>query len=130
MVEEAGGIESIFGGHGDVLVERRPHLPVGERVIDQRKWVMSNQSNYQGLSGIFIRLGVLLMMLGVLFLVVQAVGFDLGRLAWPFYVIVPARTSLRTRSGRSAANCCDIDPPVEKPRIWMAPSKLTSIAVA
>ena len=50
---------------------------------------MSNQSNYQGLSGIFIGLGVLLMVLGVLFLVIQAVGFDLGRFAWPFYVIVP-----------------------------------------
>jgi hypothetical protein len=50
---------------------------------------MSNQSNYQGLSGVFIGLGVLLMVLGALFLVVQAVGFDLGRFAWPFFVIVP-----------------------------------------
>ena len=50
---------------------------------------MSNQSNNQGLSGVFIGLGVLLMVLGALFLVVQAVGFDLGRFAWPFFVIVP-----------------------------------------
>jgi hypothetical protein len=89
MVEEAGGIESICGGHGDVQVGRRPHLPVGERVIDQRRWVMSNQSNYRGLSGIFIGLGVLLMVLGALFFAGQAVGFDLERLAWPFFVIVP-----------------------------------------
>jgi hypothetical protein len=44
--------------------------------------------NNQGLSGVFIGLGVLLMVLGALFVVVQAVGFDLGRFAWPFYVIV------------------------------------------
>jgi hypothetical protein len=50
---------------------------------------MNNQSNKQGLSGVFIGLGVLLMVLGALFLVVQAVGFDLGRFAWPFFVIVP-----------------------------------------
>jgi hypothetical protein len=50
---------------------------------------MSNQSNNQGLSVIFIGLGVLLMVLGGLFLMVQAVGFDLGPLAWPFFVIVP-----------------------------------------
>jgi hypothetical protein len=89
MAEEAGGIESIFGGHGDVQFGRRPHLPAGKRVIDQRRCVMSNQRNNQGLSGVFIGLGVLLMMLGALFLVVQAVGFDLGRFAWPFFLIVP-----------------------------------------
>ena len=50
---------------------------------------MSNHSNNQGLSGVFIGLGVLLMVLGALFLVVQAVGFDLGRFAWPFFVMVP-----------------------------------------
>jgi hypothetical protein len=89
MVEEAVGIESIFGGHGDFHVGRRPHQPVGERVIDQRRRLVSNKSNNQGLSGVFIGLGVLLMVLGALFLVVQAVGFDPGRFAWPFYVIVP-----------------------------------------
>jgi hypothetical protein len=50
---------------------------------------MNNQSSNQGLSGVFIGLGVLLMVLGALFVVVQAVGFDLGRFAWPFFVIVP-----------------------------------------
>jgi hypothetical protein len=50
---------------------------------------MDNQSNNQGLSGVFIGLGVLLIVLGVLFLVGQAVGFDLGRFAWPFFVIIP-----------------------------------------
>jgi uncharacterized integral membrane protein len=45
--------------------------------------------NNQGLSGVFIGLGVLLMVLGALFVMVQAVGFDLGRLAWPFFVIIP-----------------------------------------
>jgi hypothetical protein len=50
---------------------------------------MSNQSNNQGFSGVFIGLGVLLIVLGALFLVVQAVGLDLGRFAWPFFVIVP-----------------------------------------
>ena len=50
---------------------------------------MNDQSNNQGLSGVFIGLGVLLMLLGGLFLMVQAVGFDLGPLAWPFFVIVP-----------------------------------------
>jgi hypothetical protein len=39
---------------------------------------MNNQSNNQGLSGVFIGLGDLLMVLGALFVVVQAVGFDLG----------------------------------------------------
>jgi hypothetical protein len=39
---------------------------------------MSNQSNNQGLSGVFNGLGVLLMVLDALFVVVQAVEFDLG----------------------------------------------------
>ncbi len=39
---------------------------------------MNIQSNNQGLSGVFIGLGVLLMVLGARFVVVQAVGFDLG----------------------------------------------------
>jgi hypothetical protein len=50
---------------------------------------MNSQSNNQGLSGIFIGLGVLLIVLGALFFVVQAVGFELGRFGWPFFVIVP-----------------------------------------
>jgi hypothetical protein len=41
------------------------------------------------LSGVFIGLGVLLMVLGVLFLVGQVVGFNLGRFAWPLFVIIP-----------------------------------------
>jgi hypothetical protein len=50
---------------------------------------MNNQSSNQGLSGVFIGLGVLLIVLGVLFFVGQAVGFDLGRVGWPFFVIIP-----------------------------------------
>jgi hypothetical protein len=50
---------------------------------------MNNQSTNQGLSGIFIGLGVLLIVMGVLFFVGQAVGFDLGRFEWPFFVIIP-----------------------------------------
>lgn len=50
---------------------------------------MNNQSNNQGLSGVFIGLGVLLIVLGALFFVGQAVGFDLGRVGWPFFVIIP-----------------------------------------
>src|SRR5918999_2987243 len=50
---------------------------------------MNDQSNNQGLSGVFIRLGVLLIALGALFFVGQAVGFDLGRVGWPFFVIIP-----------------------------------------
>ena len=57
--------------------------------MDQRRRVMSNQRNNQSLSGVFIGLGVLLMVLGVLLFVGRAVGFDLGRFAWPFFVIVP-----------------------------------------
>jgi hypothetical protein len=50
---------------------------------------MNNQSNDQGLSAVFIGLGVLLVALGTLFFVGQAVGFDLGRIGWPFFVIIP-----------------------------------------
>jgi hypothetical protein len=50
---------------------------------------MNNQSSNQGLSGVFIGLGVLLIVVGALFFVGQAVGFDLGRFAWPFFVIIP-----------------------------------------
>ena len=50
---------------------------------------MNDQSNNQGLSGVFIGLGVLLIVLGALFFVGQAVGFDLGRFGWPFFVIIP-----------------------------------------
>jgi hypothetical protein len=50
---------------------------------------MDNQSNNQGLSGVFIGLGVLLIVMGVLFFVGQAAGFDLGRFGWPFFVIIP-----------------------------------------
>src|SRR5215213_10302477 len=50
---------------------------------------MNNQSSNKGLSGVFIGLGVLLIVMGVLFFVGQAVGFDLGRFGWPFFVIIP-----------------------------------------
>jgi hypothetical protein len=50
---------------------------------------MNNRSDRQGLSGIFLGLGVLLIALGSLFLAGQAVGFDLGRFEWPFFVIIP-----------------------------------------
>jgi hypothetical protein len=50
---------------------------------------MNNQSSNQGLSGVFIGLGVLLIVMGVLFFVGQAAGFDLGRFGWPFFVIIP-----------------------------------------
>ena len=41
---------------------------------------MNDQSNNQAVSGVFIGLGVLLIVLGALFFVGQAVGFDLGGL--------------------------------------------------
>jgi hypothetical protein len=50
---------------------------------------MNSQSDNQGLSGVFIGLGVLLIVLGALFFVGQAIGFDLGRFEWPFFVIIP-----------------------------------------
>lgn len=51
---------------------------------------MNNQSDdNQGLGGVFIGLGVLLIVLGTLFFVGLAAGFDLGRFAWPFFVIIP-----------------------------------------
>jgi hypothetical protein len=50
---------------------------------------MNNQSNNQGLSVVFIGIGVLLIVLGALFFVDQAAGFDLGRFGWPFFVIIP-----------------------------------------
>jgi hypothetical protein len=45
---------------------------------------MNNRSDRQGLSGIFLGLGVLLIALGSLFLAGQTVGLDLGRVGWPF----------------------------------------------
>jgi hypothetical protein len=50
---------------------------------------MNDQSSNQGSSGVFIGLGVLLIVLGTLFFVGQAVGFELGRFGWPFFVIIP-----------------------------------------
>ncbi len=50
---------------------------------------MTNRSNNQGLSGVFIGLGLLLIVLGALFFAGQAIGFDLGRFGWPFFVIIP-----------------------------------------
>src|SRR5215207_10411376 len=50
---------------------------------------MNNQSNNRGLSGVFIGLDVLLIVMGVLFFVGQAIGFDLGPFGWPFFVIIP-----------------------------------------
>jgi hypothetical protein len=50
---------------------------------------MNNQSTNQRSSGVFVGLGVLLIALGALFFVGQALGFDLGRLGWPFFVIIP-----------------------------------------
>ena len=43
----------------------------------------------QGLSGGFIGLGALLIVLGALFFVGQSAGFDPGRVGWPFFVILP-----------------------------------------
>jgi hypothetical protein len=50
---------------------------------------MTNQGNNQGPGAILIGFGVLLIVLGALFFVGQLVGLDLGRFAWPFFVIVP-----------------------------------------
>jgi hypothetical protein len=50
---------------------------------------MNNQSTNQGLSGVFIGIGLLLIVMGVLFFVGKAVGFDLGPFGWPFFVIIP-----------------------------------------
>jgi hypothetical protein len=50
---------------------------------------MNDQSSNQWSSGVFIGLGVLLIVLGALFFVGQASGLDLGRFAWPFFVIIP-----------------------------------------
>src|SRR5918993_3000261 len=50
---------------------------------------MNDQGDNHALSGVFIGLGVLLIVIGVLFFVGQAVGFDLGRFEWPFFVIIP-----------------------------------------
>jgi hypothetical protein len=50
---------------------------------------MTNRGNTQGPGAILIGFGVLLILLGALFFVGQLVGIDLGRLAWPFFVIVP-----------------------------------------
>jgi hypothetical protein len=41
---------------------------------------MNNEGNKYELSGVFIGLGVLLMVLGALFFVGQAAGFELGRI--------------------------------------------------
>jgi hypothetical protein len=50
---------------------------------------MNDQTSSQGLSGVFIGLGVLLIVLGALFFVGQTVGIDLGHFGWPFFVIIP-----------------------------------------
>jgi hypothetical protein len=50
---------------------------------------MNNQSSNQRLGGVFIGFGVLLIVLGALFFVGQAIGFEPGRFRWPFYVIIP-----------------------------------------
>ena len=41
------------------------------------------------MSGVFIGLGVLLIVLSALFFVGQATGFDLGWFEWPFFVTIP-----------------------------------------
>jgi len=50
---------------------------------------MNDQSDNRDLSGVFIGLGVLLVVLGTLFSVGQTAGFELGRFGWPFFVIIP-----------------------------------------
>ena len=55
---------------------------------------MNSQGTNRGLSGGFIGLGVLLTALGALFFVGQAIGFDLGRLGWPFFVIIPGLAAI------------------------------------
>ena len=50
---------------------------------------MNDQGTDRRLSGVFIGLGTLLIAVGVLFSAVQAVGFNPGRLGWPFFVVVP-----------------------------------------
>jgi hypothetical protein len=50
---------------------------------------MNNQDKSRSLGGVFIGLGVLLIVLGAIFFAGQAAGFDLGRFGWPFFVIIP-----------------------------------------
>ena len=49
---------------------------------------MDDQANDQGLSGVFVGFGALLIVLGALIFVGKAIGFDLGSLGWPFFVII------------------------------------------
>jgi hypothetical protein len=64
--------------------EEQLHGPPGVEDND-----MNNEGNKYELSGVFIGLGVLLMVLGALFFVGQASGFEPGRIGWPFFVIIP-----------------------------------------
>jgi hypothetical protein len=50
---------------------------------------MTNRGNTQGAGAILMGFGVLLIVSGAVFFVSQVVGFDLGRFAWPFFIIVP-----------------------------------------
>ena len=50
---------------------------------------LNNQNEGRDTSGVFIGLGALLAVLGTLFFLGQATGFDLGRFGWPFFVIIP-----------------------------------------
>jgi hypothetical protein len=50
---------------------------------------MTNRDNTRGAGAILMGFGVLLIVSGALFFVGQLVGFDLGRFAWPFFIIVP-----------------------------------------
>ena len=50
---------------------------------------LNNQNEGRDTSGVFIGLGALLVVLGTLFFLGQAAGFDPGRFEWPFFVIIP-----------------------------------------
>jgi hypothetical protein len=78
-----------YGLAADNVDDGRPRRSQANEQTDQRRRVMNNQSNNQALSGVFVALGVLLVVVGALFLVGQAVGFELGRFEWPFFVIIP-----------------------------------------
>ena len=55
---------------------------------------MSNESERRMPAKVNIALGVILIVLGIVFILGQVVGVNLGRFLWPFFIIVPGALML------------------------------------
>jgi hypothetical protein len=82
-VKSGGGGATLIGASQDSACEP------AKRFVQETKTMTKQPSLEKGLGVLNTASGVFLILLGIVFLIAQFTNFDVGAVAWPFFVIVP-----------------------------------------